>query len=153
MDTFQLAPLLRPGVKYSDGAYKSERHFLDFVINGASLWERLGKARDMVSILCVEFSAEETAKAVNRLLLSENANLPKDRRPLFVCSECGDLGCGTITAQVEKREGIVTWKNIGYENNYEDRVELDEYSTVGPFTFEAVAYEQTLLKGMDSLKQ
>ena len=107
----------------------------------------------MVSILCAEFSAKETEKAVKRLLLSEEAILPDDRRSLFLCSECGGLGCGTITALVERRHETMIWKSFGYENNYENRVELDEYSSVGPFTFEAEAYDQTLLEGVDSLRR
>lgn len=142
----ELRLLTRSGVKYADGRYKSERHFFDFVVNGQSLWEALGKRHDMVSILCLEFSVDETAKAINRLLLNEKANLPNERRPLFVCSECGDLGCGAISVGVDKRGGTLTWKSFGYENNYENRVEVDDYSTVGPLTFDAVAYERTLLQ-------
>jgi hypothetical protein len=79
---------------------KSKRHFLDFVVDGKSLWEALGKRHDMVSILCAEYSANETAKALGRLLLDQKADLPNDRRSFFVCSECGDLGCGAITAVI-----------------------------------------------------
>jgi hypothetical protein len=50
----ELKPEIRTGVKYPDGSWKSERHFLDFVVNGESLWKLMGKARDMVSVLCSE---------------------------------------------------------------------------------------------------
>jgi hypothetical protein len=49
----ELVSANRIGVKYPDGTYKSERHFLDFVINGESLWEKVGKQHDMVSALCL----------------------------------------------------------------------------------------------------
>jgi hypothetical protein len=39
----ELIPATRIGVKYPDGSYKSERHFLDFVVSGQSLWEKVGK--------------------------------------------------------------------------------------------------------------
>lgn len=147
----ELKQIKRAGVKYADGTFKSERNFLDFVVDGQSLWEALGKKRDQVSIFCVEYAAEETAKAVARLLLHEKAYLPFGRCSLFVCSECGDLGCGTVTALVEQEGGTITWKAFGYENTYEDKIWLDEYSTVGPFAFDARAYENTLLKGMNLL--
>ena len=147
----ELKPLVRAGVQCANGTFKSVRHFLDFVVDGQSLWEALGKSRDTVSILCVEYSAEETAKAVGRLLLREKAYLPNDRRSLFVCSECGDLGCGSITAVVEKQSETITWKAFGYENTYEDKIWFDEYSTVGPFAFSATAYERTLMQGLDLL--
>jgi hypothetical protein len=91
----ELRALKRAGVQYPNGTFKSERHFLDFVIDGQSLWEALRKP-DMVSVLCVEYAEDETANAISRLLLSQKADLPDGRRSFFVCSECGDLGCGAI---------------------------------------------------------
>jgi len=95
---FELKPLVRGGVENTDCTFKSERHFLDLVIDGQSLWEAEEKKREQVSIFCAEYSAEETAKAVRRLRWHEKAYLPNGRCSLFVCSECGDLGCGTVTA-------------------------------------------------------
>jgi hypothetical protein len=88
----ELTPLIRAAAQYANGTSKSERHFLDFVVDGQSLWEALGKRHDMVSILCAEYSADETGKAIERLRLSEEADLPNGRRSFFLCSECGDLG-------------------------------------------------------------
>ena len=106
----------------------------------------------MVSILCAEYAADETAKAIGRLLLSGKADLPNDRRSFFVCSECGDLGCGAITAVVERQGETVWWKAFGYENTYEDTIVFDDYKTVGPFTFNATAYEHTLAQVPDLLR-
>jgi hypothetical protein len=89
---------------------------------------------------------------VHRLLLREQADLPDKRRSLFICSECGDLGCGAITVVVEKHDGAIVWKNFGYENNYEKEVLLDEYRSIGPFTFNAMEYERVLLVGITRLK-
>lgn len=148
----ELNPLVRAWADCGDGAYKSERHFLDFVVNGQSLWEALGKHHDMVSVLCAEYPADGIAKAVARLLLKERADMPNDRRSLFVCSECGDLGCGAITVVVDKQGDTITWKTFGYENTYEEKIGLDDYRRVGPFTFNAAAYERTLLEAMGHLK-
>jgi hypothetical protein len=66
----ELVPAIRRGVKYGDGSYKSERHFLDFAIGGQSLWEKLNKP-DMVSVLCFGYAAkalDESLRAANRLL-------------------------------------------------------------------------------------
>jgi len=149
----KFAPLIREGMRYANGTTKSERHFLDFVVDGKSLWEALGKRHDMVSIFCAEYSSDETAKAVGRLLLNVNADLPNDRRSFFLCSECGDLGCGAITAVVVRQGETFTRKAFGYENNYEDKVSLDEYSTVGPFTFDATAYAHTLKQALDLFRR
>src|ERR1700676_94227 len=149
----ELAPLIRAAAQYTDGASKSERHFLDFVVDGQSLWEALAKRHDKVSVLCVEYPEKETANAISRLLLSEKADFPNGRRSFFVCSECGDLGCGAITALVEREGETIKWKAFGYENTYEDNISLDPYSTVGPFTFDATAYERTLAQAMDLLQR
>jgi hypothetical protein len=149
----ELTPLIRAGVQYANGTYKSERHFLDFVVDGQSLWRALGERHDMVSILCAEYSAAETAKAIERLRLNEKADLPNGRCSFFVCSECGDLGCGAITALVERQGETIEWKAFGYENTYEDNTSLDSYRTVGPFTFDATAYERALVQAMDLLQR
>jgi hypothetical protein len=149
----KLAPLIREVAQHANGTSKSERHFLDFVVDGKSLWEALGERHDLVSILCSEYSSDETAKAVGRLLLNGKADLPNDRRSFFVCSECGDLACGAITAVVERQGETITWKAFGYENAYEDKISLDAYSTVGPFTFSATAYEHTLAQALAFLRR
>jgi len=147
----ELITVTRIGVKYPDGTYKSERRFLDFVINGESLWETVGKPGDIVSILCFDY-AVESKKAVDRLLLTERADLPNNRRSLFVCSECGDLGCGAITVVVVKERDTITWKDLGYESNYEDSVSLADFKSVGPFTFNSAEYERTLHQALERLK-
>lgn len=154
MDThLELVPAIRVGVKDSDGTSKSERHFFDFVLNGESLWERIGRPRDTVSILCVEYVFEETVRAINRLLLMEKADLPNDRRSLFICSECGDIVCGAITLVVSKAGDSIVWEKFGYENTYEDEVLYDDYVGVGPFRFNATEYERTLLQGIEKVRK
>lgn len=150
-----LIPAVRSGVKYSARSYRSERHFLDFAVDGESLWEKLRKP-DMVSVLCFEYAAGnpgECVKAVNRLLLTEKADHPEDRRSLFVCSECGDLGCGAISSLMVRAGETVIWKDFGLQNNYDNNVELSSYQGIGPFAFDATAYERALLAALDKLQK
>lgn len=148
----ELRALLREGVKYPDGVFKSERHFFDFIVDGQSLWEVLGKRHDLVSVLCVEYANNETANAISRLLLSGKAEFRNERRSFFVCSECGGLDCGAITAVVERQGETFTWRTFGYENNYEDKLSLDPYNAVGPFTFDATKDESTLMQVTNLLR-
>ena len=113
LSLLELVPATRIGVKLPGGVYKSERHFFDFVVNGRSLWEEVGKPKDMVSVLCFEYAREETIKAANRLLLNENAVIPNDRRSLFICSECGDIGCGAVTALGHPRRSFDCLEEFG----------------------------------------
>jgi hypothetical protein len=150
---FELAPAIRAGVTHPDGTFKSQRHFLDFLIDGHSLWEQL-KTPDMVSVLCSEYAAkshDESVKAVNRLLLLEKADHPNDRRTLFICSECGDLGCGAITSIILREGSAFIWKDFGVQNNYDDNFALAAYQGVGPFIFDAATYEHALTQARDKL--
>jgi hypothetical protein len=148
----ELIPATRIGIKYPNGTYKSERNFLDFSINSQSLWEKVGTARDSISIFCREYVLNESIKAVNRLLLIEEADFPNNRRSLFICSECGDRGCGAITALVQSEDGAFLWSDFGFENTYEHDIHLDKYKEVGPFTFDSASYSHALLGGIDWLK-
>ena len=150
--TVNFVPSVRPGEKYKDGSYKSSRHFLDVVVNGASLWESLGKRHDMVSVLCRDFALAEGSTAEDRLLLKSEADFPNDRRSLFVCAECGDLGCGAVTLSVRRVGGKVVWSDFGHENTHEERVLRDDYTDVGPFEFDSSQYESALLDAVRQLK-
>ena len=151
-DDLTLSPLVRSGVRMSAGARKSERHFLDFVVNGRSLWQAVGEGNDTVSILCAEFVMDETIAALERLLLQREADIPSGRRSLFVCAECGDLGCGAITALMVKDGNSILWKDLGRENNYEKEVEVGPFRNIGPFAFDAARYQYVLLEGLQHLE-
>jgi hypothetical protein len=130
---------------------KSERHFLDFAIDGQSLWVQLRKP-DMVSVLCSEHAAaarHESVRSIRRLL--EKADFPNNRRSLFICAECGDLGCGAMTSLIVREGEVVIWKEFGFENTYEDNVMLAPYEGVGPFIFDAQAYQRLFLQALDGL--
>jgi len=152
ISTLNLVPLLRSGEKFKDGTFKSQRTFLDLVVDGVSLWERLGKRHDMVSLLCSDFAELETANGVDRILLKSDADFANDRRSLFVCAECGDLGCGAITVLVKRTADRVVWDDFGHENTYEERLTSDDYADVGPFQFEFHQYESTFLTALAKLK-
>jgi hypothetical protein len=142
----------RAGEKYKSGAYKSSRRFFDVIVDGASLWERLGKPRDLVSVLCGDFALPETLKAADRLVLRSDADLPNNRRSLFVCAECGDLGCGAVSVLVTRVADQIVWSDFGYENTYEEQILREGYDSIGPLHFDSTVYELEFLKVMAELK-
>lgn len=73
--------------------------------------------------------------------------LETGRTCFYVCPECGDIGCGAITAKIEVTEKNVIWKDFGYENNYSEP-DLTDYKEIGPFTFDKKQY----LEIIDGLK-
>jgi hypothetical protein len=150
LSTLELAIRQRPYVKSQSGTFKSERNYLDFVIDGQSLTER---ARyDVVSVLCKEWALEEREKSVRRLLGEEPADFPDDRRSLLVCGECGDIGCGAVSIILHLSDSTAVWRDFGYENNYEPEIRGEHMKNLGPFEFDLGDYKSKLIRALDILK-
>jgi len=135
----------RPGEKLSNGAYTSERNYVDFVVDGRSISDgAISAGYDLVSVFAREWQSEERSKSLRRLLLRDSGDFPNDRRSLLVCAECGDLGCGAVSIIVDYCRDVVTWSAFGYQNNYEDQIYFEQLRDMGPFTFNLQEYERTL---------
>lgn len=122
------------------GGGKTRRDYLDFIIDGQPLSEQIGS--DLASCLGW-FVPEENAKAVRRLLLEESADLPNNRRSLYVCPECGDVGCGAVTVVIERRGDKIIWRDFGFENNSDEVMPIRGYRDIS-FTFDLPQYNQAL---------
>ena len=127
------------------GGGRTQRNFLDFIVDGQSLSAVVG---DQISCLG-SFVSDENAKAVRRLLLEEPADLPDNRRTLYVCPECGDIGCGVVSLVVERVDKKIIWRDFGYENNYEGGVRVEGFEEIGPFAFNADEYEKVIKQAID----
>ncbi|MDQ3754796.1 MAG: hypothetical protein M3371_08700 [Acidobacteriota bacterium] len=134
--------------KREGGFAQSRRDFLDFAIDGQSLSTMLNvEESDLISCLGW-FVADENTKAVRQLLLQEPADLPNNRRTLYVCPEGGDIGCGAVSLIIEQVGDKIIWRDFGYENNYEDVVHTESYEDVGPFIFDRAEYEVAIAKAL-----
>ena len=135
---------------YYGGHGGDPRAFLDFHVNNQSLF-RLFKERGFDVISCLGWGpASEQAKAVGRLLVRESADLPGDRRSLYICHIDGDIGCGAVTLKIDRADDTITWKSFGFENNYDKQsLDLDTLSDIGPFEFESRHYESMLHDALD----
>ncbi len=123
---------------------QTPRRFLDFVIDDHSLYRKVG---DLVSPLGW-LSAEENRKAVNRLLRKEPADFRNGRTSIFICAECGDLGCGAMFAVIERIDDNIIWRDFGYQNSYDDAVHTDGFEDIGPFTFNATEYHNEIVRAL-----
>jgi hypothetical protein len=104
--SFELKPRRRPGETWPEGSTrKTARDFLDFVVGGQSLYDTLvlAKGYDLISGLWLgpQFS-KPSKEAASRLLLLRPADFPGERRSLFICPECGDIGCGAISVLIHR---------------------------------------------------
>ncbi len=68
---------------------------------------------------------------------------------LYICPECADLGCGAITVAVERGTGTVTWRNWGYQNNYDKG--FIAVAGLPDVTFDAAQYGSALREALDWL--
>jgi hypothetical protein len=135
--------LVRSGSS-SPGATKVARLSIDFVIDGMSLLDQLAKAdggyRDFMGCLVAGFASENKRKTA-QLLAGLAPDTQEGRYLLYVCPECGDIGCGSYGAKVKVTEHAAEWFDFAYENGYEPGRVLPH---IGPFNFSLTKYKQAL---------
>lgn len=123
------------------GGGKTHREYLDFVIDGKVLGDLL-RPGDYIG--CLGWSIQEQI-VLEQLLTKRPSELGNNRYSIYVCAECGDLGCGAITVEIEKTRDAYIWKNFGFENNYDAEMrDLESYKTIGEFHFRKAEYFATL---------
>lgn len=127
------------------GGGRTQRDFLDFVVDGQSLSAMVG---DYISCLGW-LDSDENAKAARRLVLEEPADLPNNRRTLYICPECADIGCGAFSLVVERVGNQIIWRDFGFENNYEGMVHTEGFEEVGPIAFKRDDYEKVIKQSVD----
>ncbi len=92
----------------------------DLVIDGGRLIEQVervaGRTFDVASPLGWMPTAYLQEWAV-RLVAEGPALLPSRRCELFVCPECGDLGCGCVSCAVSRDGEYVVWSDLGWETD------------------------------------
>lgn len=121
----------------SGGSGRTERRFLDFVIDGMPLWSRINA--DFISPFGW-LGADEQETSIRRLLRKTPPDMHDGRTTLYICPECGDLGCGAVTLLVQREMDVIVWKDFGVQNNYEDVVHTDGFHDIGPFSFNEGQY-------------
>jgi hypothetical protein len=135
------------------GATKAARISVDFVIDGQSLLAELIAANDgesypseslaegFMGCFVDGFDSDNTRKSL-QLAAALEPDTEEGRYLLYVCPECGDLGCGAYGAKIRLTEDDVEWYNFAYENGYEPGHSLP---SVGPFFFNRSEYMAQIL--------
>lgn len=83
-----------------------------------------------------------------QLLLLAEPILPSGHCELLVCSECADLACGCISAEVRREAGLFSWTGFRHENGYDD--DCTEVFAMGGFSFDAEEYTSVFAPYLDT---
>jgi hypothetical protein len=131
------------------GARHTPRAYLDFVIDGESLFDAL-RVGDRVGFL----ADWPNLPSIGELLPEGRSELPPElegagRRLLYVCPECGDVYCGATTAIIVGDNDRIVWKDFA-DLNWDwsgDSVPVfddEQFGHIGPFYFDRTQYVNTL---------
>ena len=150
-----IAAARRPGETNPNGSFKTERNFWDFIIDGISLrsnWQSpddFGIMTDVIGVLGWG-TAESEHEAVAKLRKEAEPDYPPNRIALYVCPECGDLGCGAVTVAVEREEEVIIWSDFRWEVNWyaDHQDESTVYLKLGPFRFALDSYIEVLNRAL-----
>lgn len=125
------------------GDSQQKRTFLDFSFDLTPTYPKvLANGIDNITPLWLGGEREWCRIAIARLLGDAEPDAPQGRVSVYVCAECADLGCGSVTVVVERGDGTVTWRDWGYQNNYDQGfVPINDLRDV---TFDVVQYDSTL---------
>lgn len=116
----------------------SSLSFTDFQIDKYVL-SRHFAVRNYVGALAVN------ACFARQLMLREKSEFASGRVPIFVCKQCGDIGCGAITVEIEETEQGIIWREFGVESPTEEGlIQSDYMKRTGPFLFDKVEYLSVL---------
>lgn len=133
---------------------KSNHSFYDFLIDGKSLFdicdmEGSGRIGNLGWGLNIDYK-----KSLVKQFLNEEVNneLDSERIMLFICSYCGDIGCGGTTFKLVETDTEIIWTEFGSENNYDEDVDFSEYKNVDSFRFEKIDYKRVFNVYLNSLK-
>jgi hypothetical protein len=126
------------------GGTTQARTSVDFTIDGAGLLAHVvsvaGGHADFMGCFVRGFAESNRAK-LELLSGSADAETADGRVLLYVCPECGDMGCGSYAAKVKVSAEVVEWFDFAYENGYEPARPLQE---LGPFVFALKQYMSTV---------
>ncbi len=101
------------------GQGQRERRFLDFVFDSIPVYETVSvNGFDYTTPIWLG-AGECSRSALQRLLGESTPDAPEGRVSVYVCPECADLGCGSITVSIVRSRTTVSWRRWGYQNNYE----------------------------------
>jgi len=117
------------------------RQYLDFIISGQPLREYLEeKNNSNVTPFGFFSNVEEQKRALRELKFQQKTQLKENRVELYICEDCGDIGCGSITTEIKDLRDKIIWKNFAFQNNLD---EIGQLINVDQLEFDRQNYFKT----------
>lgn len=118
----------------------------DFWVDGQRLYDSILRLYpNMDDIACLGFGSEAFQhQQIEKLLLNTDADFPDDRRALYICPACGDLGCGAISLRIKRENGKFVWYDFGIESEGDSNPRVTRLPEISPFYFEEQTYKETI---------
>ncbi|EMO30369.1 hypothetical protein LEP1GSC170_2750 [Leptospira interrogans serovar Bataviae str. HAI135] len=127
----------------SSSSYTTERSSLDFLINKKSLLNKLDKEGDFMGCFVKGFDNLDIYK---ELLLLQLPKTDSGRSLIYICPECGDIGCGAYTCKITLDSSKYIWSNFAYENGYEEPYLMTNIESI---FFDKIEYEKIIQKAFN----
>ena len=144
MHSLSFQRLIRAGSRSASDATRAARASADFLVDNESLLSLLAKSdgghSDFMGCF-VEGFGEQNQRKRDQLAGALQFDTEEGRYLLYICPECGDIGCGAYAAKVRINGLAAEWYDFAYENGYEPARALP---SVGPFQFSLVEYVAAL---------
>jgi hypothetical protein len=115
-----------------------DKQYAEFMISGEPLKNYLGFPTSKSVTPIGFFENKELEKiALNEFRLKQKTRLFDSRVQLYVCAECRDIGCGSVTVKIIDKGDRIIWTEFG-EQSSED--EISEFINVEEIEFERKNY-------------
>ncbi|EMM98387.1 hypothetical protein LEP1GSC035_2773 [Leptospira noguchii str. 2007001578] len=80
------------------------------------------------------------------LLLLQLPKTDSGRSLIYICPECGDIGCGAYTCKITLDSSKYIWSNFAYENGYEEPYLMTNIESI---FFDKIEYEKIIQKAFN----
>jgi len=123
-----------------------ERKYIDFLVDGLSVKELFSNEySDKITMLGWTEYRTDDELMIEEFLKQNTPSLKSGRTIIYGCPECGDLGCGAITAEIVEMKDRFIWKDFSYENEYE-RNPIENSKHITQFEFDKQQYISVFAK-------
>lgn len=123
------AAVIRRTLHDGNSTRHPKSHYLDFVIDEQRLADQIPLARGLATPLNRAWLPSVEGAVLELLGERPGAGLDNGRIPLFVCGECGDLGCGAVTVALDMDQDRITWSQFAWENGFEPAEPIENTPT------------------------